>query len=161
MLEQLKKPLVLWILFAVTLLLTYCFTLVRDHWGLTLLDSITSPDDARGLINSFSPEQITAHVWTTAVVDVAYPLAYGLFFAGSACCFFGRFGTYLAIPAFLVIPIDLVEGLVQVLGLLGTVDLLDWKAILTPAKFVLFFIAIGITVLGWLFWLVTKLKALV
>jgi len=160
MLNQLKKPLILWILFVATLLLTYCFILIRDHWGLTLLDSITSPGDARGLINSFTPEQITAHVWTTAIVDLAYPLAYGLFFAGSALCFFGRFGVYLAIPAFLVIPVDLVEGVVQVLGLLGTVDLLDWKAILTPAKFVLFFAGMAITVLGWLVWLVIKVKAL-
>lgn len=160
MLEQLKKPIVLWVLFVATLLLTYSFTVISGHWGLTLLDSITSPDDARALIASFSPEQITAHVWTTAVVDVAYPLAYGLFFAGSALCFFGRFGIYLAVPAFLVIPVDLIEGAVQVLGLLGTVDLLDWKAILTPAKFVLFFVAMGITVLGWFVWAVTKIKAL-
>ena len=160
MLEQLKNPIVLWVLLVITLLLTYSFTLISGHWGLTLLDSITSPDDARALIASFSPEQITVHVWTTAVVDVAYPLAYGLFFAGSALCFFGRFGVYLALPAFLVIPVDLVEGLAQVLGLLGTVDLLDWKAILTPAKFGLFFIAMGITTLGWLVWLFKKLKTL-
>tara|TARA_R110002072_G_scaffold56097_12_gene145618 strand:- start:7090 stop:7575 length:486 start_codon:yes stop_codon:yes gene_type:complete len=160
MIEQLKRPLVLWVLFVLTLLLTYSFSLIREQWGLTLLDSITSPSDSRGLIGSFTQEQIMVHVWTTAVVDVAYPLAYGLFFAGTALCFFGRFGLYLALPAFTVIPVDLIEGVVQVLGLLGTVDLLDWKAILTPAKFILFFAAMGIAMLGWVVWLVTKIKAM-
>jgi hypothetical protein len=44
----------------------------------------------------------------------------------------------LAAPAFLVIPVDLIENAVQFIALLGAETLLPAKAYLTPAKFLLF-----------------------
>ena len=150
---------VLWVLFAVTILLSITFRLIADHWQIpSFLDAISSPEDARGLLGALTDEQKRVHVWTTSVVDVVYPLVYGCFFAGVALSCFRHFGLLLAIPSFLVIPVDILEGVVQVYALLGLGDFLDWKALLTPAKFGLFFLGFGIAILGWCNWALNKFK---
>jgi hypothetical protein len=53
----------------------------------------------------------------------------------------GRFVLFLAAPAFLVMPADLVENAVQVVALLENETLLHGKAYLTPTKFLLFYVA--------------------
>ncbi|MBW2446352.1 MAG: hypothetical protein JRG83_10535 [Deltaproteobacteria bacterium] len=143
----------LWFLFAATLALSCSFPLVASYWQLTLLDGITSPADARSLLDSFTPHQKMIHAWITATLDVAYPLAYGGLFAGSALRVFTRHGRYLAVPAFLVIPTDLIEGVVQILALTGTADWLGLKSIVTPAKFLLFGLAFCIAAIAWATWL--------
>ena len=53
----------------------------------------------------------------------------------------GRFVLFLAAPAFLVMPADLVENAVQVVALLRDEALLPAKAYLAPTKFLLFYAA--------------------
>lgn len=143
----------LWFLFAATLAITCAFPVVSSHWQLTLLDGITSPAAARSLLEQFTPEQRTVHAWITATLDVAYPLAYGGLFAGSALRVFERHGRYLALPALLAIPTDLIEGVVQILALTGIADWLGAKAVLTPAKLVLFGSGLCVAVVAWATWL--------
>ena len=159
MLELLKRRKTLWLLFVAILALTVVFQLISQHWGMTFLDALSSPEAAKAHVAALSAEQIRVHIWTTAVVDVLYPLVYGPFFAGVALACFPRFGLMLAAPSFLVIGVDITEGVVQIAGLLGEPQWLDWKAVLTPAKFGLFFIGLGIAVVGWLKWGWEKVRA--
>ncbi len=126
---------------------------------MTFLDSLTSPDESRQLVLALSEEQVRVHIWTTAVLDVLYPLVYGSFFAGVALASYRRFGLFLAMPALIVIPVDVAEGVVQIYGLMGNLALLDWKAFLTPAKFALFYLAFAIALIAWITWLINWVKA--
>ncbi|MEO0397658.1 MAG: hypothetical protein AAF243_16975, partial [Cyanobacteria bacterium P01_A01_bin.137] len=47
------------------------------------------------------------------------------------------FPQWLAIPAYLAIPVDLTENVTQILALIGYQALLPIKTILTPLKFIL------------------------
>ena len=148
----------LWIAFVLSLAITAAFPAIAQALELAYLDAISDPQEARTLIASLSMEQRIAHAWVTATVDVAYPLAYGAFFIGSAYAFYGRFGGLIALPFFVLIPTDLIEGVVQVAALNGWVDWLDAKAILTPLKFLLFLFGVVTTVLGWVLFLVSRLR---
>jgi len=149
----------LWFFFAATLVITCLFPLVGSHWQLTLLDGISSPAEARSVLEELTPHQKKIHAWITATLDVAYPIVYGGLFAGSALRVFTRYGRFLALPALVVIPTDLIEGVVQVLALTGTADWLDAKAVLTPAKLVLFAAGLCITVFAWATWLYRRTTA--
>ena len=156
--QRLTKTSTLWGLFAATLLITVAFALLRDYLGISFIDGIASPELTREAISSFTAEQRTQHAWITATLDVAYPLAYGLFFAGSAMCFFPRQARWLALPGLLAIPIDLLEGVIQVLALVEIVDWLALKAVLTPLKMYLFLAGLAITVAGWGRWLWQRIR---
>jgi len=155
---MLTKTSTLWVLFVFTILNTLAFILVSNGWDLTLLDGISSPADARGVLSEYSSLQKTVHLWTTSTLDVMYPLMYGGLFAGVALRFFDKFGLLLALPALLSVPVDLFEGLIQVLALTDTVDWLDMKAFVTPLKTDLFLAGLTIAVAGWVKWLFLKLK---
>lgn len=150
----LVAPRVLWSLFVAAVLVSVTFPLVASYWQLTLLDGISSPAEARAVIEAFTPQQREAHAWITATLDVAYPLTYGCFFAGSALRVFKGYGRLLALPGLLAIPTDLVEGLVQVLALTDTADWLSLKSIVTPAKTALFVSGIVVSAVAWVTWLV-------
>ena len=47
---------------------------------------------AREIVAGMTEAQRNAHFWVTVLLDTAYPLAYGGFFAAMALRFFGRFG---------------------------------------------------------------------
>ena len=117
-----------------TVVLTALFPVVAGHFGLTLLDAIADPTEARALIEGLTSEQRQAHAWITGTLDVAYPLAYGALFLGATLRFFPRKGALLAIPILIGVPADFLEGLVQILALTGQVDWLAAKAVLTPVK---------------------------
>lgn len=117
-----------------TVALTALFPLVAGHFGLTLLDAVADPTEARALIEGLTSEQRQAHAWITGTLDVAYPLAYGALFLGAMLRFFPRRGPLLAIPVLIGVPADFLEGLVQILALTGQVDWLAAKAVLTPVK---------------------------
>jgi hypothetical protein len=137
----LTKNSTLWILFLVTILLTSSFTAVMRIWDFSLIDEKWNVDLVRDAVAAFSPTQRRVHLWTTATLDVAYPIAYGLLFAGLALKVFGKAGPFLALPSFAVIVTDLAEGVVQVMGLAGNMDILAQKAWLTPLKLGLFGLA--------------------
>lgn len=154
----LTKTSTLWILFVSTLLLFFTFRIVSSVWGFTFIDSISSPEQLRSLIAGMTAEQRISHAWATCTLDVAFPISAGLLFAGSALRFFPKYGIYLALPGFLAIPTDLFEGVIQVLALTNTADLLDLKAIVTPVKAGLLLSGLAITVAGWGSWLFTKFR---
>ena len=136
--EGLFRPLregrVLLLSLVATVVLTALFPVVAGQFGLTLLDAIADPTEARALVEGLTGEQQEAHAWITGTLDVAYPLAYGALFLGATLRFFPRRGTLLAIPVLIGVPADLLEGLVQILALTGQADGLAAKAVLTPVK---------------------------
>lgn len=137
----LTKPLTLWILFTLFILQTASFGVIMAVWDFQVIDEISDPEKVRNHIAGMSALQKSAHAWTTATLDVAYPLTYGALFAGLA---WRALKPLYASPAIAVIPTDLAEGFVQVMALTGNYDLIWLKAYLTPAKLVLFFAAIAI-----------------
>lgn len=138
MISFLTKTSTLWALFILFILETIGFGLIMQHWNFVIIDEISNPDQVRSHISQMSEVQRHVHAWMTATLDVVYPLTYGPLFAGIALT---RFRPFFALPAVAVIPVDLAEGYVQVMGLLGNFEILAWKAVLTPTKLGLFLLA--------------------
>ena len=149
---------ILWMSFIATILLTITFQVAVGIWDLTLIDAISDPGDTRLAIASMSQQQNLIHAWITATLDVAYPLAYGALFIGSGYKFYGKWGWLVAAPVFVLVPTDLIEGVVQVLALTNVTDWIDAKAILTPLKTFLFLLGLATTIVGWGIWLVNKMR---
>lgn len=149
---------VIWITFVLMLVIGVGFGLCRPMVGGAFLDMTSDPEMARTIIATMSDAQRTAHAWVTVLLDTAYPLAYGGFFGGLALRFFGPFGKYAALPALGVVVVDLTENMVQVLALADWVDALDAKAWLTPLKFGLLFLAVGIAVIALVIGLVNLVR---
>lgn len=148
----------LWISFIATILLTIAFQAAIFIWDLRLLDAISDPSKARRAISTMSSAQCIIHAWITATLDVAYPIAYGALFIGSGYKFYGKFGWLVASPMLVLVPIDLIEGVVQVLALTEVVDWIDAKAYLTPIKTILFLLGILTTVFGWIIWFLGRIR---
>ena len=134
MFRQLRGRRALLVALLATLVLTALFPVIAGHFGLTLLDAVADPTEARALVEGLTKEQRQAHAWITGTLDVAYPLAYGALFFGATLRFFPRKGALLASPILIGVPADFLEGLVQILALTGQVDWLAAKAVLTPVK---------------------------
>ncbi len=138
----------LWILFAAFVLISLAFGVVMMTWEFVMIDEMSNPEAIRTHLASMTQEQKNVHLWTTATLDVLYPFAYGLLFAGMALRFFGPLGPLLAAPSFLVIPFDLAEGAVQVLTLSGDDRLLWLKVYVTPIKLGLFLFGLFATLIA-------------
>lgn len=147
-LDLLKNKTLLWTLFAITLLITISFAIVMQVWGFMLIDEMFKADQIADHIAAMSEKQKQVHIWTTATLDVLYPLAYGSLFAGIALKAFGRAGIWLALPSLLCIPVDLSEGYAQVMLLAGNHEFMNLKTAVTPIKFALFIAGLVISVLG-------------
>jgi hypothetical protein len=132
---------VLWTLFVLTVALTFAFVAAAPMVGGQFLDMASAPDDTRALFEAMTPEQRTAHFWFTVLLDTAYPLSFGLFFAGMAWRFFGKFGPFAAIPGFAVLIVDLTENTLQAITLSGAAYVLEPKAWISPLKMNLFYLA--------------------
>ncbi|MFT7473022.1 MAG: hypothetical protein ACI8XU_002926 [Kiritimatiellia bacterium] len=141
MLFFLKQSKTLWLLLLATIALALGFQLTTPFAGGALLDVSTTFAASEELLQSMSAQQKRAHLWITLLLDVPFPFAYGGLFLGLCLRHGGRFALYFAAPAFLVIPVDLIENAVQAIALLGNETLLPAKAYLTPAKFLLFYAA--------------------
>jgi hypothetical protein len=154
-LEQLwiTKENILWSNLVLTVLLLLAISLVARHYEITLLDGVSSPTKAREILTKMNAAQRKVHMWITSTLDVAFPLSYGLLFAGSALRFFPEYGFYLALPAVLGVGIDLIEGVIQVLALTSRADFLGLKQYVTPLKLGLFIVGLTIALLGLLRWL--------
>ena len=139
---------VIWLTFIAMVLMTIGFAVIMQVWDFTVIDEMYNAEDIRTHIAQMTPLQRTVHVWTTAVLDVAYPFAYAGFFIGVALRFFGKAGPWLAIPSMLVIPTDLFEGFAQVNLLLGNMEYLPVKPWVTPLKLVLFLAGLVVTFAG-------------
>jgi hypothetical protein len=128
----------LWLLFAIVAALTASFGLIESRGNFVLLDRLSDPAAVRETLAAYTDQQVMAHIWTTAVLDVAYPLAYGTLFALLPMTLFPRGAQWLALPALLVVLADLAEGGVQLAALMGQTQFIGLKAWLTPFKFGLF-----------------------
>ena len=146
--SELATNRMLWTFFVLTALIGAIFPLLANHWQLSLLDTISDPSKVREIIATMSEQQRLAHSWITATLDVVYPIVYGSFFIGCAYAFCGRFGRALALPFFVLVAVDLVEGMIQILALNGWFDWVDAKAYLTPLKFALFLFGVSLAVVG-------------
>ncbi len=130
------------------LVLTIAFGVWIQRFDLQILDELSDPDQIRALVAAMTSEQISAHWWMTLLLDYLYPLAYGGFFAGLALRYFNSFAPWIAIPAMVVVPADVIENTIQLLILSGDQSLLAMKAIVTPIKLVSFLVAAFIALLA-------------
>lgn len=137
----LMKSSTLWILFGLFVAETLCFGVIMRIWDFTIIDEMSNPEKISAHIAEMSEVQRLAHAWMTATLDVAYPLTYGPLFYGLTM---KAFRPVFAIPAIAVVPTDLTEGVVQVLALTGTDNVVWLKAYVTPLKLLLFVAAIVI-----------------
>lgn len=152
---------VLWALFVLMVLCVFAFQHFTPAVGGQFLDMLDQPAAIRETFAAMTPEQKSAHFWVTVLVDTAFPIAFGLLFAGLAWRFFGKYGPLAAIPGFAVLIVDLTENTIQALALSGAADALDAKAWVTPLKMGLFYLAavIALIALGIaVFRMVTKKK---
>jgi len=156
--QRLTDNKTLWVVFVASLLITFLFPVLAAQTGLVFLDGLSDPADARSLISSWTDEQRGLHALITATLDVLYPLVYGAWFAGSALCFYSRAGVWLAWLFAVLVGVDLLEGVVQVLALLDIADVLAAKQVLTPAKFLLFFVGLAVVAGGWMLWFIKRLR---
>ncbi len=111
----------------------------RMHAGVgggPLLDTLFTGEAARARIAEISPDEIREHLIGTATLDMLYPFAYGIFFAGIIYGFGGVWGQKLALLPLVALTLDLVENLVQIPVLAGGPDLLGIKLVLTGPKFI-------------------------
>ena len=138
----------LWLLFAATLLITISFGVVMQIWDFILIDEMYNADQISGHIAAMSEKQKLVHIWTTATLDVLYPLVFGSLFAGVALKAFSKNGFLLALPSLLCIPVDLIEGFSQVMLLSGHADYMGLKISMTPIKLALFIPGFLIAIVG-------------
>ncbi|MDP1554299.1 MAG: hypothetical protein Q8L84_02470 [Hyphomonas sp.] len=153
---------VLWGLFVLMIAAGAGFGFFSTAVGGQYLDMLSNPAEARALLAGLTPPQRSAHFWVTVLLDTAFPIAFGLLFAGLAWRFFGKWGPLAALPGFAVLIFDLTENTIQALALSGAVDVLDAKAWVTPMKMYLFYAAALIAVaavLIALYRVLTKKKA--
>jgi len=120
------------------------FGVIMGMWKFVLIDEISNPDTVREMIAGMSSSQRSVHAWTTATLDIAYPLTYGPLFAGLSL---RVFKSIFAVPALATMPVDLAEGVVQVLALTGNDAVIWLKAYVTPLKLGLFLtFALGVEI---------------
>lgn len=153
---------VLWALFILMVLCIFAFQHFTPAVGGQFLDMLDEPIAIRETFEAMTPEQKSVHFWVTVLVDTAFPISFGLLFAGLAWRFFGEWGVPAAIPGFAVLIVDLTENTIQALALSGVADALDAKFWVTPLKMGLFYIAALIAVIALgigIFRLVTNKKA--
>lgn len=136
---------VLWMLALFQVLIWIGFVSIMKVYDFLLIDEMWNPDEIAAHISALSEQQKRAHIWTTATLDVLYPIVYGCFFVGMSWRFFGRPGRWLAVPGIATVPFDLTEGVIQIMALSGRYDVIVHKAWATPWKLGLFITASVIT----------------
>ena len=120
------------------LVLTIGFLLVMLGWDFQLIDELFVRQEILASLAALSDTQKLVHAITTATLDVAYPFAYGIFQAGMAYRYLGSLGRFIAPLSLLCIPVDLVEGMLQLLLLNGQLEFVDSKTVVTPIKLLLY-----------------------
>jgi len=147
---------VLYLLFFFTVVLMAGFVLWTPSVGGVGLDGISSVAEIESLLAGMSESEKDSHFWMTLLLDMLFPLAYGGLFAGICLKHAGRYARYLVLPALVVIPVDMLENIIQLLALKDNVSFLELKALLTPTKFFLFYVAAAIASASLLISIVTK-----
>ncbi|MEM8634313.1 MAG: hypothetical protein AAGF33_04985 [Pseudomonadota bacterium] len=128
----------------------YSFSIYAPQTGEPILDMIASRADVLARLDAMDADQKAVHFQMTLLPDTFYPIAYALLLAGLAMRAFPEAGWWLAIPAFAAGGIDIIENIVQLMALQGSVGLVGLKAVLTPAKFILFVCSALMVLVCWL-----------
>ncbi len=153
---------VLWTLFVLTIVIFLAFGALAPMVGGQFLDMVSAPAETRAVFEAMTPSERRAHFWITVLLDTAFPLCFGLLFAGMAWRFFGKRGPVAAIPGFAVLVVDLTENTLQAITLSGAAYVLEAKQWVSPLKMNLFYlaalIALGAAGIA-LYRVVTKKKA--
>lgn len=136
---------VLWALFVLTIVLGAGFGLFAPAVGGQFLDMVSAPEEVQAVLAAMTPGERKAHLWLTVLMDTAFPLSFGLLFAGLAYRFLGSLA---ALPGFAVLIVDLTENTIQALALAGIANVLDAKAWVTPLKMYLFYAAAAIALVA-------------
>ena len=146
-------PRIIWISGIITALLSAAMLYWIQKHGLHIIDEISSPEKVKTVLAAQTPAQHDAHFWMTLLMDIPYPFAYGIFFAGLIMFTFKKWGRILALPAFICIPADTIENISQLFILRGDMGPLAVKAIATPIKlgtyipaFIFAFVSLGIII---------------
>jgi hypothetical protein len=132
---------VLWTLFVLTVVIFVIFGALAPMVGGQFLDMVSKPEDTRAVFDAMTSSERTVHFWITVLLDTAFPLSFGLFFAGMAWRFFGKLGPFAAIPGFVVLIVDLTENTLQAITLSGAAYLLEPKEWVSPLKMNMFYLA--------------------
>jgi hypothetical protein len=132
---------VLWTLFVLTVVIFVVFGALAPMVGGQFLDMVSKPEDTRAVFDAMTSTERTVHFWSTVLLDTAFPLSFGLFFAGMAWRFFGKLGPFAAIPGFVVLIVDLTENTLQAITLSGAAYVLEPKEWVSPLKMNLFYLA--------------------
>lgn len=128
----------------------YGFSLYSAQTGEPILDMLASPADVLARLDAMTAEQKAAHAEMTLALDMLYPIAYAILLAGLVMKAFPNFGWWLAIPAFAACGLDIVENIIQLMALQGSIGLVGFKAFLTPTKFLFALIAVLLALVSWL-----------
>lgn len=148
MIAKIADARLLWLWFAITCALSVGFAVISQVYGFRLLDGMADPGKVLAYVGTLTNEQKFVHTLTTATLDVLYPVTYAALFAGLTARYYNAGLPYLFIPAALVVPVDLIEGVIQIIILNGGIGLIGWKFWFTLFKFILFFIAFAIAIVG-------------
>lgn len=134
----------------IMLALMISIRLSASQIGGDLLDFQMTGEAAIARLNVLreTPQGIAVHTFITGRLDMAYPVAYSLFFASLTLRFGGARGPLLALPILLAAGVDFAENMTQLQALAGDTAALHAKTWLTPIKFAL--VGIGIVIALWL-----------
>ena len=134
MIKFLTQARTLWLLFALLIVELVVFIAISMNGGFPILDAMSDPSKIECHIKAMTDANLHDHILMTATLDVALPLTYGALFAGLAL---KVLRPLFALPSVMAIPVDLTEGVVQIMTLKGRTDVLWLKAYVTPLKFAL------------------------
>lgn len=144
MFQKLADARLLWSLFVVCVVLTISFVVISQVFGFRFLDGMWVPGEVLAQVGVMTDTQKAVHSLSTLTLDVLYPMTYGALFLGLVVRYFHDPHPVLFLPALLVVPVDVVEGVVQVFILNGGIGLVGTKYWLTVSKFLLFLLAFGL-----------------
>ncbi|MEO1405396.1 MAG: hypothetical protein AAFV54_02755 [Pseudomonadota bacterium] len=128
----------------------YTFSLYAPQTGEPILDMVASQADVLARLDAMDADQKAAHFQMTLIADMLYPVAYAIMLGCLAMRAFPKAGWWLAIPAFVAGGFDIVENIVQLMALQGSVGLVGLKAFLTPGKFLLVVCSALLVIVCWL-----------
>jgi len=106
-----------------------------------ILDTLLTGNDARSRLAEMTVSEINRHLIGTLTIDMLFPVAYGIFFAGLLFRLVSSWRISLEILPLIGALFDIMENMVQAIAMVGVVDLLNAKIFLTVPKFVFFILS--------------------
>lgn len=146
---QLTKNNTIITLFILFIAFSIGFLLWIPYVGGSILDELYRRDDILQLLGTMSEEQKHSHFLMTIILDTPYPFIASFLTIGVTLKFSRNNLPFLLLPAVLLIPIDLMENMIQLQMLSGNMEFISHKYWLTPLKLWVFFLAFIIAANVW------------